>query len=88
MRIKITEDYTLTKDKYQYILVSRYTGFDAKTKEDKDMFRQTYHGSIPQVAKFILDQEGEKCTSIYELSLLYTKGIEQLSKEITNAVNT
>jgi len=65
--IKLTENYSLDYDRYQFILINHYDGKDKKGEVKKQQ-KQTYHGTLEQVAKQILNQSVKEAKDICEMS--------------------
>lgn len=62
--MKISEDYEVSRDKYQWILTEWYDGKN-KDGDLKRKSRQTYHGSLRQVASQIVDSVDIDCLDAY-----------------------
>lgn len=56
--ITLTENWKLRNDKYQWILIHEYDGKD-KEGNAKRHTRESYHGNLSQVAKYIVNQEAK-----------------------------
>ena len=63
--------YTIRKDPYNWILEEHYEGKD-RDGETVMRSRQTYHGSLHQAAKKIIDNEMGNCKDAEELHELLT----------------
>ncbi len=61
--MKLNDKYTVTSDKYQWILTETYEG-KSKDGDAKAQTRQTYHGTLEQVLNVILDRESKGCETI------------------------
>ena len=91
--IKIGNDYEVTADKYQFILNTRSDGKD-KDDQPKDVWNKTFHASIEQIAKAIVDKEAKKVISVCsanDLSLVMQVAIESIQTlvgDLTKAIET
>jgi hypothetical protein len=56
--ITLTENWKLDSDKHQWILIQSYDGKD-KDGLLKRHEKQSYHGTLAQVAKYIVNQEAK-----------------------------
>lgn len=52
--MKISENYSLKKDRVQWILTEHYTGKD-KEGNDKPKERDSYHSTLEQVASYLIN---------------------------------
>lgn len=52
--MKISDNYSLKKDRVQWILTEHYTGKD-KDDNDKPKERNSYHSSLNQVANHLIN---------------------------------
>ena len=61
--INLHENWDLDSDKYQWVLINKREGKDSKgnikTHNDK-----SYHGTLKQVVRFILDTESKAADSL------------------------
>lgn len=71
--MKLTEKYSIKRDKYQWVLEELREGFNPKTKEPTLTPRLTYHSNLQAILKYCLEIEGGNCESIEELITLLTK---------------
>lgn len=61
---KISENYSLSKDRVQWILAEHY---NAKDKDGNDVIktRDTYHSNLQQVANHMVDNNEHHCLDSY-----------------------
>lgn len=52
--MRISENYSLKKDRVQWILTEHYTGKD-KAGNDKAKERDSYHATLNQVANYLIN---------------------------------
>ena len=64
--MKINDRFSLTSDKYQWILIERYEGKD-KDGNPKQNERQYYYPNLKQVANKLLDIDCKEYESFQEL---------------------
>ena len=62
--MKISENYSLERDRVQWILTEHYMGAD-KDGNDKPKERQTYHSNLKQVASYMVDNKEQHCLDEY-----------------------
>lgn len=80
--MKLTDRYSLDKDKYQWILVESIT-FKDKDGNDKVRTENSYHSTLVQVAHYLVDNNEFYNLSDYINTANSIKAdIEQLLKEI------
>ena len=57
--LKINDRFSIDKDKHNKILIETYMGINKKTKEHKQMTRETYYMTMEQVCNVIIDRSAE-----------------------------
>ena len=77
-------NFIISNDSYQWILQEKYLGLD-KNKNTKEHIKETYHGTLAQIARVILDREAKSCKTLKEVIELYTSTSEKLEKYLIKA---
>ena len=57
--LKINDRFTIDKDTHNIILIETYMGINKKTKEPKQMTRESYYMTMEQVCNVIIDRSAE-----------------------------
>ena len=85
MMIKINDEFSMDRDKYQWILHQTYMGRNKITGEPKPQSRQTYYSRIDQIAKAIIDKSLKRCDTAEDIlsylssaEAIVTKDLEEL----------
>lgn len=73
--MKISENYSLVRDRVQWILTEHYIGID-KDGNDKPSERRTYHSNLKQIAFYMMDNKEQHCLDEY------IEDAERLANEI------
>ncbi len=79
--VKINENFKFERDAYQWILTETYMGRDKKTGEPKAQTRKSFHGTLQQVCKYILDRGVKDCQSLEEIIEKIDKAVELMTKQ-------
>jgi len=61
---KISENYSIRKDRYQWILIEHYLGKD-KDDNPKELTRDSYHSTLEQVAKYLINNKEQHSLDHY-----------------------
>ena len=84
--IKVSEKFEIDKDNYCWILTYNYLGKD-KDGNEKTQQKTTYHATLKQVAKSIINYESKECVAMSDL-ILMLENAEQIVEEIlTEKIN-
>ena len=78
--IELSEEWKLRSDQYQWTLEHHYLGFNRKTKEVVAASDQSYHRTLQQVAKYLLNQDAKEAETVQGL---YDR-MEALANDISN----
>ena len=68
--------YEARRDPHQWILTEFYEGKDRKTGNPKRQSRETYHASLSQVCRLIVDREAGRCEGLEELLAMLANAAE------------
>ena len=82
MKLIVNDTFTITKDKYQFVLSQQVEGKD-KHGNPKESFKTSYHATLRQVSDKIIASGLVSDNVVYSLSELYNK-LEQLEQNLTN----
>ena len=61
---KISDNYSIRKDRYQWILIEHYLT-EGKDKNAKELTRDTYHSTLEQVAKHLINNKEQHSLDQY-----------------------
>ena len=64
--IKINETFSVEKDKYQWLLIETKDGLN-KLKEPIKTTRTTYHGTLKQCCKVMMESVVGECESVQQI---------------------
>lgn len=64
--IKINETFSVEKDKYQWLLIETKDGL-SKLKEPIKTTRTTYHGTLKQCCKAMMEHVAGECETVKEM---------------------
>lgn len=81
--IRIGTEYSCEKDKYQWQLHRWYLGED-KDKNTKLYKTTTFHGTIEQVCKAVLNRDAGMCDSVEEILDTLSKTADVLKEYINH----
>ena len=82
--IKINDNYSVTSDRYQWVLTEYRKGHD-KDGNDKTHTKQTYHRTLEQVAKYVCEQSIKPCESFVDMMNTYRSTGETIAKLLSGA---
>jgi len=85
-RIKLNKDYSLEKDKHQWIVIHHYIGKDKETKEAKEQSEESYHRTLEQVSRYILEQSGKVSDSLEGIVAAYQNAVESVTEALNNEI--
>lgn len=71
--IQLVDNFTLQRDQYQWILTRHFVN-----SKNTPQVHNTYHGSLEQVAKYMLDFHSSRCNTLEELKELYNLQLHKL----------
>jgi hypothetical protein len=74
--IKIDGKYSISRDRYNWILHTTTKGVD-EAGNDKEKVKKTFHASFPQVCRAILEREAGHCQTVEELKRLFEHAVEK-----------
>lgn len=84
--IKLNKDFSLEKDKHQWILIHHYLGFDKKTKEVKEQSDESYHRTLDQVSEKIVEQSGKVSDSLEGVVAAYKNAVASVTETLINQI--
>ena len=84
--IKLNDEFSLEKDKYQWILIRNFIGFNKRTKEATESSEQTYHRTLEQVSAYVLEQSGKVSESLEGVVEAYQKAVDSVTETLTNKI--
>lgn len=61
---KISDNYSIRKDRYQWILIEHYLT-EGKDGNAKELTRDTYHSTLEQVAKYLINNQEQHSLDKY-----------------------
>ena len=85
-RIKLNKDYSLEKDKHQWIVIHHYVGTDKVTKEPKEQSEESYHRTLEQVSRYVLEQSGKVSDSLEGVVAAYQDAVNSVSELLNNKI--
>ena len=80
--IKINDDFEMYRDKYQWILMHWTDGVGKKGENKGKTIRvksESYHGSIEQTCRVILDREIGKCETLADIPKYLENAVSELT---------
>lgn len=80
--MKLTDQFSLSKDKYQWILTRHWIGEAKKDKSPVECSKDSYHPNLESVARHMLEHHCESAEDVQELAALFKKGVKILSEAI------
>jgi hypothetical protein len=83
--IKINSNFSIHKDSHQWILTEKKMRVMVKGKfagEKKEVIKETYHATLPQIANVIIERKSGDCESLEDLKKLYSNAVKMLSDHI------
>jgi hypothetical protein len=79
--IKLSDRFSIKRDKYQWVLTE-----STKTKEGKTREERTFHATLDQVASCMLHKGEEGCDSMGDLRTLYKQALNGVADMIKGRV--
>ena len=83
--IKINDEFSMDRDKYQWILYQSYLGKD-RDGNPKTHTRETYYSKLDQIAGAIIDKSAKRCETIEELVLMMNYAANIVTKDLEKLV--
>lgn len=83
--IKINSNFSIHRDSHQWILTEKRMQIMVKGKfagEEKEVVKETYYPTLPQIANVIIERQGGNCESLEDLKKLYSNAVKMLSEHI------
>lgn len=85
--ITVNERWSFERDKWCWVLIEKIPGFNIKTKEPTITDEETYHRTLEQVCKYIIDKEAGRASEISSLAKIISDTHKMLERLLNNIGN-